>query len=130
MTIKAYAPTQAKSPLVPYTYQEKPLDFIISTVHADLDWNAYLNLLRADGKLCFVGLPQSQVQIAAFGLIAGRRSICGNPTGSRQQIHEMLAFAARHGIEAKTEVVPMSEINVALDRVRSNKARYRMVLKA
>jgi uncharacterized zinc-type alcohol dehydrogenase-like protein len=42
----------------------------------------------------------------------------------------MLAFAARHGIEAKTEVLPLSEINTALDRVRSNKARYRMVLKA
>jgi len=106
------------------------LDFILSTVHADLDWNTYLNLLRPDGKLCFVGVPQSQIQIAAFGLIAGRRSICGNPTGSRHQIQEMLEFAARHGIEAKTEVLPMSEINQALDRVRSNKARYRMVLKA
>lgn len=110
--------------------RKNSLDFIISTVHADLDWNAYLNLLRPDGKLCFVGVPQSQIQIGAFGLIAGRRSICGNPTGSRHQIHEMLAFAARHGIEAKTEVLPMSEINAALDRVRSNKARYRMVLKA
>ncbi len=105
------------------------LDFIISTVSADLDWNAYLNLLRPDGKLCFVGVPQAQIQVGAFGLIAGRRSICGNPTGSRHQIQEMLEFAARHGIEAKTEVMPMADINEALDRVRSNKARYRMVLK-
>lgn len=105
------------------------LDMILSTVNVDLDWNAYLNILRPDGKLCFVGVPQSQIQIAAFPLIAGRRSICGNPTGSRSQIQDMLQFAARHGIQAKTEVMPMSEINQALDRVRANKARYRMVLK-
>jgi uncharacterized zinc-type alcohol dehydrogenase-like protein len=105
------------------------LDFILSTVSAELDWNAYVNLLRPDGKLCFVGVPQAQIQVGAFGLIAGRRSICGNPTGSRHQIQEMLEFAARHGIEAKTELMPMTDINEALDRVRSNKARYRIVLK-
>ncbi len=105
------------------------LDMILSTVGVDLDWNSYLNLLRPDGKLCFVGVPQSQINVAAFGLIAGRRSICGNPTGSRNQIQEMLQFAARHGIQAKTEVMAMSEINQALDRVRAGKARYRMVLK-
>jgi uncharacterized zinc-type alcohol dehydrogenase-like protein len=43
-------------------------------------------------------------------------------------MREMLDFAARHGIEAKTEVVPMSEANAAIEKVRSNRARYRMVL--
>lgn len=110
--------------------RKNSLDFIISTVHADLDWNAYVNLLRPDGKLCFVGVPQSQIAVNVFSLIGGRRSICGNPTGSRHQIVEMLDFAARHGIEAKTEVLPFAKINEALDRVRLNKARYRMVVKA
>jgi uncharacterized zinc-type alcohol dehydrogenase-like protein len=103
-------------------------DFIISTVHVDLDWGSYLRLLRPDGKLCFVGVPQSAIQIAAFDLIAGRRSICGNPTGSRAQIREMLAFAALHGIQAKTETMPLSAVNDALSKVRNNQARYRMVL--
>ncbi len=103
-------------------------DFILSTVHVDLDWEAYVNLLRPDGKLCFVGVPQSAVKVGAFALIAGRRSICGNPTGSRAQIRDMLAFAALHGIAAQTETMPMAQVNEALAKVRKNQARYRMVL--
>ncbi|MFW7379226.1 MAG: NAD(P)-dependent alcohol dehydrogenase [Oligoflexus sp.] len=104
-------------------------DFILSTVSADLDWNLYLNLLRPDGKLCIVGIPQSELKIQAFPLIAGRKSICGSPIGSRTMMNEMLEFAARHGIEARTELMPMSEVNVAIEKVRANQARYRMVLK-
>lgn len=104
------------------------LDFIISTVHVDLDWNAYLDCLRPNGKLCFVGVPSQPISVPVFNLIGPQKSIVGSNTGGRPLIAEMLEFAARHGIEAKTEVVPMTSVNEALDRVRANKARYRMVL--
>ncbi len=104
-------------------------DFIISTVPVDLDWESYLNVLRPEGKLCMVGVPHSAITIPAFPLIAARKTVCGSPIGSRGDIETMLAFAARHGIEAQTETFAMSEVNPAMDRVRNNQARYRIVLK-
>jgi alcohol/geraniol dehydrogenase (NADP+) len=106
------------------------LDFIISTVNVDLDWASYINCLRPDGKLCFVGIPPSNLNIAVVSLLGARRSICASPIGGRHLIREMLEFAARHNIVSQSEVVPMSTINEALQKVAANKARYRMVLKA
>lgn len=105
------------------------LDLIMSTVTADLDWPTYMNLLRPDGRLCILGASPGPLNIGAFDLIMGRRTVCGSPIGGRRLINEMLQFAARHNIVAKTEVVPMVEVNSAISRVRENKARYRMVLK-
>ena len=106
------------------------LDFIISTVNVDLDWPSFVNGLRPDGKLCFVGIPPSNLNISVLSLLGGRRSICASPIGGRHLIREMLEFAARHQIVAQTEVVPMKSVNEALAKVAANKARYRMVLKA
>ena len=103
-------------------------DFIISTVFADLDWSLYLSLLRPNGRLCFVGVPKSNISVPAFPLISGRRSIVGSCIGSRAMMGDMLEFSARHNIQAKTEVMPMAEANAAIQRVRNNSARYRMVL--
>lgn len=104
-------------------------DFIISTVPADLDWGSYLDVLRPEGKLCMVGVPQSAISIPAFPLIASRKTVCGSPIGGRGDIETMLAFAARHGVKAQTESFAMNEVNPAMDRVRNNEARYRVVLK-
>jgi uncharacterized zinc-type alcohol dehydrogenase-like protein len=106
------------------------LDFILSTINQDLNWDSYVNILKPNGKLCFVGVPKSPVNVPVFNLIGSQKSICGSSIGSRTVMREMLEFAARHQIEAKTEVVPMSEVNSAITKVRNNMARYRMVLKA
>ena len=105
------------------------LDFIISTAPGDLDWGAYLDVLRPEGKLCVVGVPQNPMAIPAFPLIAGQKTVCGSPIGGRSDIDTMLTFAVRHGIKAQTESYAMSEVNPAMDRVRNNQARYRIVLK-
>jgi uncharacterized zinc-type alcohol dehydrogenase-like protein len=105
------------------------LDFILSAVSADVDWATYLDILRPDGKLCIVGVPKSPITVPHFPLLIGRKVICGSVIGGRSTIRQMLEFAARHGIGAKTEVLPMDEVNRAIDKVRRNKARYRMVLK-
>ena len=104
------------------------LDFILSTVHADLNWMQFATMLRVDGKLCLVGVPQQPVSIPAGLLLSARRSICGSMIGSRAMMHETLEFAARHGIKAMTETMPIAGVNEALDKVRRNRARYRMVL--
>jgi uncharacterized zinc-type alcohol dehydrogenase-like protein len=105
------------------------LDFILATPYVDLEWQTFVDILRPRGNLCFVGAVPNPVQVHAMSLLVGNKMVSGSPIGSRQTIREMLEFAARHGIEARTEVVPMSQVNDAIAKVRANRARYRMVLK-
>jgi len=103
-------------------------DLILSTVNADQDWGAFVQALRPTGTLCFVGVPPSPVTVHVFPLITGVRSITGSPTGSPNQIKEMLDVAARHGIKATTESFAMAKANEAIEKVKKNKVRYRAVL--
>lgn len=104
------------------------LDFILSTVNVDLDWESYLATLRPRGRFHIVGAAPSPIPVAAFGVIPGQKSVSGSPLGSPATTAEMLDFCARHGIEAVTEHFPMSEVNEAFDHLRAGKARYRIVL--
>lgn len=103
-------------------------DFVISTVSADLNWAAYLNVLKPKGKLCIVGVPESDVRLPAFPLLIGRKSVFGSVVGSPSLIREMLEFSARNGVQPVTERFPMARVNEALERLKSNQARYRIVL--
>ena len=107
----------------------RSLDMILCTIHGNLDWNSYLIALRPKGKLCFVGVPSDVISIQPPSLIFGQLSVCGSLIGGRSAIREMLEFAARHNIKAQTDIVPMSEVNEAITKLKDNKARYRMVLK-
>jgi len=104
------------------------LDFILTTVNADQEWGTYLQSLRPNGTLCFVGVPPSPVSVHAFPLISGQRTISGSPIGSPFWIREMLNVAARHGVKATTESFPMAKANEAIEKVKKNKVRYRAVL--
>jgi uncharacterized zinc-type alcohol dehydrogenase-like protein len=103
-------------------------DVILDTVPARIDWIGYLQALKPNGTLCLVGAPPGLMQFPASLLLSGQRAICGSDIGSPGAIREMLAFAAEHGISAQVEKAPMSEVNAAVQRVRENKARYRVVL--
>jgi alcohol/geraniol dehydrogenase (NADP+) len=104
------------------------MDFVLSTVPARVDWISYLQTLKPGGVLCLVGAPPGLVQFPASQLLSGQRVVCGSDIGSPSAMREMLAFAAEHGIGAQVETVPMAEVNTALQRVRDNRVRYRMVL--
>jgi uncharacterized zinc-type alcohol dehydrogenase-like protein len=106
----------------------KSFDFILSTVHADLDWSSIIGMLRPKGRICLVGLPQNDLQLPARLLVSGNRSLSGSSTGSRRLMREMLSFAADHNIVPKTELFPIQDVNKAIERLRANKARYRIVL--
>lgn len=104
-------------------------DLIVSTVNVKLDWNAYLATLRPRGRLHLVGAVLDPLDVSAFPLITGQRSISGSPIGSPATIARMLDFAVRHGVKPVVEVFPMAEVNSALERLRRGEARYRIVLK-
>jgi uncharacterized zinc-type alcohol dehydrogenase-like protein len=106
------------------------LDMVLVTVNVMLNWKALMSTLAPNGRLHLVGVLPQPMEVEAGPLIGGQRSVSGSPTGSRQDIDTMLAFAARHGIKPQTEHFPMSRLNDALDHLRAGKARYRVVLDA
>ena len=103
-------------------------DFIISTVNVDLAWGKYVAALGPKGRLHTVGAVPSPMPIGAFDLLMAQRSVSGSPLGSPATTAKMLEFCARHGIEAVTEVFPMSRANEALEHLHAGKARYRVIL--
>lgn len=107
---------------------ENSLDFIISTVYNKLNWIDYMNILKPNGNLCFVGANFDNLDIPAGILLLGQKQVSGSVIGGRAIISEMLDFAARNNIVAKTEVFPLNEVNKAIDKVRNNTIRYRAVL--
>ncbi len=104
------------------------LDFILSTVNVALDWPIILGALAPKGRLHFVGAVLEPIPVAAFSLIGAQKSISGSPLGSPATTATMLDFCARHDIAPVIETFPMTEVNSALERLRSGKARYRVVL--
>jgi uncharacterized zinc-type alcohol dehydrogenase-like protein len=106
----------------------RSLDLIISTVNVPQDVGALLDTLRPKGHLHNVGAVLEPLQVPAFSMILGQKSVGGSPTGSPVVLDEMLEFCARHSIAPITETYPMSKVNDALEHLRSGKARYRIVL--
>ncbi|WP_354643711.1 NAD(P)-dependent alcohol dehydrogenase [Kitasatospora camelliae] len=103
-------------------------DLIVNTVSADLDLNAYLDLLRVNGTLVQVGLPENPSPVGAFALVGGRRSLAGSMIGGIPETQEMLDFCAEHGIGAEIEVISADRINEAYARVVASDVRYRFVI--
>ncbi|MBM7061428.1 NAD(P)-dependent alcohol dehydrogenase [Pseudomonas sp. UL073] len=106
------------------------LDFLLVTASADLDWNALLGTLRGKGQLHFVGIVPSAIPVHVFQLIPQQKGLSASPVGSPRHMATMLEFCARHQIVPQVELFPMSQVNQALDHLRSGKARYRVVLDA
>lgn len=103
-------------------------DFILNTTNVGLDWNTYIAALKPKGRLHTVGAVLEPLDLAAFPMIGGQKSVSGSPIGSPATVDTMLEFSARHGIAPTTETFPMSRANDALEHLRSGKARYRIVL--
>ncbi|MBU3664979.1 MAG: NAD(P)-dependent alcohol dehydrogenase [Chthoniobacterales bacterium] len=106
----------------------RSLDFVLVTVNVPLDWPAYIETLGPRGRLHFVGAVLEPLNIGAFPLIVGQRSVSGSPLGSPATTAQMLDFCARHDIAPVTETFPMSKVNDAIAHLESGKARYRIVL--
>ncbi|HEX8180908.1 MAG TPA: NAD(P)-dependent alcohol dehydrogenase [Pyrinomonadaceae bacterium] len=100
-------------------------DFILDTVSADHDINAYLNLLSLDGNITLVGAPPQPLAVSAFGLIMGRHSLSGSNIGGIPETQEMLDFCGEHDITADVEVIPIQQVNEAYERLLRSDVKYR-----
>jgi len=103
-------------------------DFILDTVAAQHDVNAYLSLLKLDGKLVLVGLPEKQLEISSFQLVLPRRILTGSAIGGIAETQEMLDFCAEHNIVSDIEMTPIQKINEAYDRILKSDVKYRFVI--
>src|SRR5690606_25524901 len=103
-------------------------DFILDTVSAQHDINAYINLLARDGNLTLVGVPPKPLELNSFGLIAGRRSVSGSNIGGLPETQEMLDFCGKHNITADVEVIPIQKVNEAYERLLRSDVKYRFVI--
>jgi len=100
-------------------------DFILDTISADHDINAYLNLLGRDGNLTLVGAPEKPFAVSAFGLLFGRRSLSGSIIGGIPETQEMLDFCGARNITADVEVIPIQRVNEAYERLLKSDVKYR-----
>jgi uncharacterized zinc-type alcohol dehydrogenase-like protein len=107
----------------------RSFDFVICTASSSVDWSALVATLRPDGQFVLCGIPEKEVSIYAIPMILGETSFTGGRAGSPSDTAAMLDFAARHNIIAMTETFPFTDINKAIERTRSGKARWRVVLK-
>ena len=103
-------------------------DFILDTVSANHDINAYLNLLRLDGNITLVGAPEKPLEVAAFSLIMARRSLSGSNIGGIAETQEMLDFCGEHNITADVEVIPIQKVNEAYERLLKSDVKYRFCI--
>ena len=104
-------------------------DFILNTVASSHDLDAYTRLLKRDGTLCLVGVPEhAHPSPNVAQLIFGRRSIAGSLIGGIAETQEMLDFCAEHGIVADIEMIPMQKIDEAYDRMQRSDVKYRFVI--
>ncbi len=101
-------------------------DILLCTANSGINWDRLINSVRKNGTLLLVGFPD--LSFNSTDLVAHQLSIRGSFLGSPATLREMLSFAQEHRISPAVELMPMSRVNDALQRVKENKARYRIVL--
>jgi uncharacterized zinc-type alcohol dehydrogenase-like protein len=103
-------------------------DFILDCVSAPHDVNEYLNLLRLNGTLCLVGLPEVPLSVAPFSVVGNRRSLSGSGIGGMHETQEMLDYCAEHNIVSDIELTSIDKLNEAYERVMKGDVKYRFVI--
>ena len=103
-------------------------DFILDTVSAQHDLNAYLALLKLDGTLCMVGAPPEPLPVGIFNLLLPRRQFAGSAIGGIPETQEMLNFCSEHGIVPEVEMIGMDYVNDAYERLLKQDVKYRFVI--
>lgn len=107
---------------------DRRFDFILDTVSAFHDLNAYLETLKTGGTMILVGAPDKPLAFNGLSLLVRRRRLVGSCIGGIAETQEMLDFCARHRLPADVEVIPIQEVNTAYERMLRGDVRYRFVI--
>lgn len=104
------------------------LDFILDTISNAHDINRYLALLKIDGALVLVGVPEKAFSLNADSIVAPRRILAGSLIGGIAETQEMLDFCAKHNITSDIEIIPIQDVNKAYTRMLKQDVKYRFVI--
>jgi uncharacterized zinc-type alcohol dehydrogenase-like protein len=100
-------------------------NFILDTIAAVHDINAYINMLGLEGNITLVGAPETPLPISVFALLFGRKSISGSLIGGIKETQEMLDFCGEHNITSDVEIIPIQKVNEAYERMVKSDVKYR-----
>jgi len=103
-------------------------DLLLSTLPVPWDMGPFINLLAVDGTLVDVGLMNSQPAFPTVQLAMNRRSFASSLAGGISETQAMIDYCAAKGIAADIELIPISQVNQAWDRIVAKDARYRFVI--
>jgi len=103
-------------------------DFILDTASAPHALEPYLSLLKQDGTMTLVGLPEKPPAVNVFSLISKRVSIAGSMIGGMPETQQMLEYCGQKNITAEVEVIPIQKINEAFERMLKQDVKYRFVI--
>ncbi len=103
-------------------------DLIISTVSGGINYDAYVSLLKRDGTLVMLGVPDGPMEVNVFGLLMKRKSVSASLIGGIRETQEMLDFCAEHGIVSDIEMIAIDKVNEAYERILKSDVRYRFVI--
>ncbi|KAL3840187.1 hypothetical protein ACJIZ3_024778 [Penstemon smallii] len=108
--------------------KRRTLDFILDTVSAQHSLGPTLDLLKVKGTLVIVGAPEKPMDLPSFPLIFGKRAVKGSIIGGIKETQDMMDVCGKYNITCDIEVVNISQINEALDRLGKNDVKYRFVI--
>ena len=104
-------------------------DFLLNTIPVPHDLNPYMQLLKRDSTMALVGvLTEIEPPLAGSSVIFGRKSLAGSAIGGMVETQEMIDFCAEHGVVSDVEVIEMSTVNEAYERMLKNDVKYRFVI--
>ncbi|MDE1764103.1 MAG: NAD(P)-dependent alcohol dehydrogenase [Thaumarchaeota archaeon] len=103
-------------------------DLIINTVSSGIDLNAYLELLKLDGAMILVGMPETNASVGPFLLAGARRTLAGSLIGGIKETQDMLDFCGKNNIACDIELISIQKVNEAYKRILKSDVRYRFVI--
>ncbi|CAJ2647307.1 cinnamyl alcohol dehydrogenase [Trifolium medium] len=103
-------------------------DGIIDSVSAQHSLVPLLALVKNHGKLVMVGAPEKPLEVPAFSIIGGRKTVSGSMIGGIKETQEMIDFAAKHGVKPDIEIIAVDYVNTAMERLLKADVKYRFVI--
>lgn len=106
----------------------RSFDLILDTVSGQHSYNAYLSLLKVNGTMVLLGIPEAPTPVSAFALVSARRRLAGSMIGGIRETQDMLDFCAEHGVASDIELIDIAQVNEAYERMIRGDVRYRFVI--
>src|SRR5260370_7826564 len=100
----------------------------LATVNGGKAMKATVGGLGLNGKMIVVGAADEPIQVPAYLLIGGRKSVTGWPSGTSIDSQDTLRFSAQTGVRSRNEIFPLDRAAEAYERMMSGKATFPLVL--